>query len=87
MSPASEHHYRLLEDQNNELEHMCSLQAEEIEKLQADLSAYKKKLAAIKRAGERLHAFIDELICADLIHDELLDKANKVADNWEVKGR
>ena len=66
---------------------MCSLQAQEMENLQAELSAYKKKLAATKRAGERLHAFIDELIMADLIHDELFDKANKVADNWEVKGR
>jgi hypothetical protein len=58
-----------------------------MEKLQADLLAYKKKLAAAKRAGERLHAFIDELICADLVHDELLDKANKVSDNWENKSR
>jgi hypothetical protein len=66
---------------------MCSLQAQEMEKLQDELLAYKKKLAATKRAGERLHAFINELIGADLVHDELFDKANKVADNWEVKGR
>ena len=87
MPPSNEHYFRLLQDQNNELEEMCSLQAQEMENLQAELSAYKKKLAASKRAGERLHAFIDELICADLVHDELLDKANKVSDNWEVKGR
>lgn len=87
MPPSKETYYRLLEDQNNELEEMCSLQAQEMEKLQAEVLAYKKKLAAAKRAGERLHAFIDELICADLVHDELLDKANKVSDNWEVKGR
>ena len=64
---------------------MCSLQAQEMEKLQAEVSAYKKKLAATKRAGERLHAFVDELLCADLIHDEVWDKANKVCDNWEIK--
>lgn len=90
----TEDYVRLIQDERNELEEMCSMQMQEIEALEASLKKakrsiadYKKKLAASRRAGDKLHAFIDELICADLVFDELLDKANAVCDNWETKGR
>ena len=85
MPPSNEHYFRLLQDQNNELEEMCSIQAQEMEKLQAEVSALKKKLARTKRAGARLNTFVDGLICADLLHDEVWDEANKVCENWEEK--
>jgi hypothetical protein len=95
MPPDEEFDYlSLLQQERDEIEHMCSLQAEEIERLQESLAkakelaaGYKRKISQMRRAGESLHSFIDELVMADLIHDELLDKANAVCDKWEVKGR
>lgn len=66
---------------------MCSLQAQEMEKLQAEVSALKKKIARMRRAGDRLNFFVSELVCNDVIYDEVLDDALKVSENWEEKGR
>lgn len=89
MPPDNEEYYRLLQDANGELEEEIHMASQEIERLQAQLSAAKAALAVAKKekkkmlkAGGVLYDVLSELYFSDLTPESSERETSRALSAW-----
>ena len=86
----NEEYLNSLNAQNEELEMEIQIQCEEKAQMQERIVVLERKLETSRRsyvlcrkAGDKLNAFIEELISNEVLIDEAFDEANDISDNWK----